>query len=131
MTLRVLVAAAVLATTFAVTPSGAWAEALVSAKDPADAQMKKMLDAVKAGSYQAFLADATPRLKGLGKPSFDLASAHFAPMLLKGYKTTLLGKVRKADHTIDIWKLQPASGPDEYEVRLVTKDGKVDGFQIQ
>jgi hypothetical protein len=106
---------------------------LVPAKDPADALMKKMLDAVKAASYEDFIADGTPRMKAGGKSAFGVASAHFAPLLLKGYKTTYLTRLRKLDHAVSLWKLEPAGASEDYEIRVVLqlKDGKVDDFRIQ
>jgi hypothetical protein len=107
-------------------------ETLVPAKDPADALMKKLLDAVKAGSYEAFVEDGTPKMKASGgRSAFGVASAHFAPMLRKGYKTTYLTRVRKSDHAISLWKLEPVGAAEDYVVRVVLKDGKVDGFWIE
>lgn len=104
--------------------------ALDPAKDPADALMKKMLDAVKAGSYEAFVADATPHMKAAARSAFGVASAHLAAQLLKGYKTTALGTLRKAGSTVHLWKLEPAGAAEDYEIRLVLEDGRVDGFSI-
>jgi alanine racemase len=104
---------------------------LVPAQDPADALMKKLLDAVKANAYDAYLADATPRMKASGRSSFGVASAHIAPLLLKGYKTTFLTNLRKTDHSVHLWKLEPAGAPEDYEIRLVMRDGKVDAFAIE
>ena len=106
------------------------AETLVPAKDPADALMKKMLDAIKAGSYDGFVADATPKMKAAAKSAFGVASAHLAPQLLKGYKTTALGVLRKTGNSVHLWKLEPAGAPEDYEIRLVLEDGKVGGFSI-
>jgi hypothetical protein len=107
------------------------ATTVTPAKDPADALMKKMLDAVKAGSYEAFVADGTPTMKSLGKSSFGIASAHFAPVLKKGYKTTYLARLRKKDAAMTLWKLEPNGGDEDYEIRVVLKDGKVDAFTMQ
>ena len=106
-------------------------DALVPAKDPADALMKKMLDALKAGSYEGFVADGTAKMKQGGRSAFGVASAHFAPLLMKGYKTTYLARVRKTGHAITLWKLEPAGAPEDYVIRVVVKDGKVDGFWIE
>jgi hypothetical protein len=107
-------------------------ETIVPAKDPADALMKRMLDAVKAGSYEDFVADGTPEMKAKeGRSAFGVASAHFAPMLMKGYKTTYLGRVRKTDHAISFWKLEPAGAPEDYVIKVVLKGGKVAGFWIE
>jgi hypothetical protein len=107
------------------------AESLVPAKDPADALMKKMLDAVKAGSYEDFVADGTAKMKAAGKSAFGVASAHFAPLLRKGYKTTYLGRLLKTGHALSLWKLEPAGAPEDYLVRVVLADHKVDGFWIE
>ena len=106
---------------------------LAPAKDPADALMKKMLDAVKAASYEDFIAEGTPKMKAAGKSAFGIASAHFAPLLLKGYKTTYLTRLRKGDRAVSLWKLEPAGAAEDYEIRVVlqVKDGKVDDFRIQ
>src|SRR6266700_758442 len=102
------------------------AEPLVPAKDPADALMKRMLDAVKAGSYEDFVADGTAKMKaGAGKSAFGVASAHFAPLLRKGYKTTYLARLRKPDHAISLWKLEPAGESEDFLVRVVLEGTKV------
>jgi hypothetical protein len=106
-------------------------EKLVPAKNPADALMKKGLDAVKANDYAAFVADGTAKEKSLSKASFNLVSVHFAPMLLKGYKTTFLATLRKPDNTTHLWKLEPAGGKEDFVIKLVVIDGKVDAFSIQ
>ena len=106
-------------------------DVLVPAKDPADALMKSMLDALKAGSYEDFAAASTPEFKAGGRTPFGVASAHFAPLLMKGYKTTYLCRVRKTDYAISLWKLEPAGAPEDYVIRVAVKDGKVDGFWIE
>jgi hypothetical protein len=108
----------------------AHAETLVPAKDPADALMKKLLDALKANDYAAFVADGTPRHRTLSKGAFGLVSAHLGPMLMKGYKTTVLTILRKPDHSIHLWKLEPAGAEEDFELKLVLKNGKVDAFSI-
>jgi hypothetical protein len=107
------------------------AETVSPAKDPADAPMKRMLDAVKAASYEAFVAEGTPRLKANGKSAFGVASAHYAPLLLRGYKTTYLCALRKAGGSLHLWKLEPAGAAEDYEIRVVLKEGRVDAFSIQ
>jgi hypothetical protein len=107
------------------------AETLVPAKDPADAHMKRMLDAVKAKSYDAFVASGTPRMREQGRTAFGVAAAHFAPILMKGYKTTYLGRIHKPDRAISLWKLQPPGGAEDYLVRVVMMGELVDGFWIE
>jgi hypothetical protein len=138
MTPRMLVAALFAAVVCRATPgeaapaASAASAASAAAKDPADGFMKKMLDAIKVRRYDDFVADGTPKLRALGKPSFTLVSAHFAPLLLGGYKTTYLAKLTKPHVTISLWKLEPnATASEDFEIRLVLKSGKVDAFSIQ
>jgi hypothetical protein len=136
MTLRVLAVAAVLSTTAYLGSFAAAAPGEMSAAaDPADALMKKMLDALKARRFEDFVADGTPKLKSLAKQSFALVSAHFSPLLLGGYKTTYLARLRKPDLAISLWKLEPTGStkgvPEDFEIRVVLKAGKVDAFSIQ
>jgi hypothetical protein len=111
-------------------PAAGRAQTVVPAKDPADALMKKLLDGLKANDYAAYVADGTPRYQKLGKGAFRLVSARFAPLLMKGYKTTLLTTLRKPDNTTHLWKLEPAGAEEDFELKLVLKAGKVDAFSI-
>jgi hypothetical protein len=108
----------------------AGAETVVPAKDPGDALMKGLLDALKANDYAAFVADGTAKHKASAKAAFGRSSARFGPMLMKGYKTTVLTILRKPDVTIHLWKLEPAGADEDFELRLVMKDGKVDSFSV-
>jgi hypothetical protein len=107
------------------------AETPVPAKDPADAHMKRMLDAIKAKKYDEFVESPTPRFREQGRSAFGVAAAHYAPMLLKGYKTTYLGRIHKPERAISLWKLQPAGGGEDYLVRVVMMGELVDGFWIE
>ncbi|HVZ70868.1 MAG TPA: hypothetical protein VHJ20_00720 [Polyangia bacterium] len=133
MTRRATLSSLLLAAFFlAFSGAAAHAGKLVPAKDPADALMKKLVDAVKANDHAAFVADGTAKHQAISKATFNLVSAHFAPMLLKGYKTTFLAVLRKPDNTTHLWKLEPtgAGFKEDYELKLVIKDGKVDSFSI-
>jgi hypothetical protein len=105
-------------------------ETIAPAKDPADAHMKRMMYAIKSGSYEDFAAAGTPEFKAGGRTPFGVASAHFAPMLVKGYKTTYLCRLHKTDHAISLWKLEPAGAPEDYLIKVVMRGGKVSGFWI-
>jgi hypothetical protein len=106
------------------------AETVVPAKDPGDALMKNLLDALKANDYTAFVADGTAKHKTSGKAAFGRLSGQLGPLLTRGYKTTVLTILRKPDVTIHLWKLEPAGANEDFELRLVTKDGKVDSFSV-
>jgi hypothetical protein len=130
MTLRGLAGAVLVATIVVVSPLArrpALAEPVVPAKDPADALMKRMLDALKADAYDLWIETA-PKLTG--KRTFETLRAHYGPMLLKGYKTTYLAKLREADGIVHLWKLEPAESREDFEIRLMLKDGRVEAFVI-
>ena len=131
MTVRVAVG--VLAAVLVAAPVArvaAQVEQVMPAKDPADALMKKMLDALKAGSYDLWVETA-PKLRSMGKPAFEAFRARYGPMLLKGYKTTYLATLRKGELTVHLWKLEPAGATEDFEVRLSMRDGAVQTLGIQ
>jgi hypothetical protein len=103
---------------------------VVPAKDPADAFMKAMLDALKANDPVGFVAAGTPRLKAMKKSTFAAMSARFAPMLLRGYKTTVLGEKPVRGGATHLWRLELAGG-EAFEIEVVTKADKVDAFSIR
>jgi hypothetical protein len=90
----------------------------------------RMLEAVKANSYEDFIAAGGDKFKATAKPSFSTASGYFGPMLKKGYKTTFLTTLRKDDHELLLWKLAIPGGKDDFEVRIAIVNGKVDGFWL-
>jgi hypothetical protein len=90
----------------------------------------KMLEAVKASSYDDFIAAGGEKFKATAKPSFSTASSYFGPMLKKGYKTTFLTTLRKDDHELLLWKLAIPGGKDDFEVRIAIANGKVEGFWL-
>jgi hypothetical protein len=131
MKLRALSVAAVAALVF-VAPAArvsAQVEHVLPVKDPADAPMKALLDALKAGAYDLW-RDTAPKLPG-GRAAFDSLRARVGARLLKGYKTTSLVTLRKPDGDLHLWKLEPADAREDFEVRLFMKDGQVTSFAIE
>jgi hypothetical protein len=104
-------------------------EHVLPAKDPADAPMKALLDALKSGAYGLW-SETAPKLPG-GKPTFEALRARVGARLLKGYKTTLLGTLRKPDGDLHLWKLEPAGAREDFEIRLLMKDAQVASFTIE
>jgi hypothetical protein len=129
MTPRVLVVAVVLAASCSM-PSPAAAETVVPAKEPGDALMKGLLDALKSGSYTAYGSVSAPDTK-ISQPSFERLSREWAPQLLRGYKTTYLGKVKKPDHDLDLWNLDPAGSPEEFVLMVSVKGGRIAAFSFR
>ena len=97
-----------------------------------EAQMKKMLEAIKAKSYDDFLGDADDRMRmALSKAQFEGVCGLLSARLQQGYKTSYLGKLRQQGFDNHLWKLEPADGKDEHLIKMAVKDGKVGGFFIQ
>jgi hypothetical protein len=132
MNVRVVAAVGVLAVLAAAPVSRVTAqvEQVLPAKDPADALMKRMLDALKADSYDLWV-DTAPKLRSMSKPAFEAFRARYGPMLLKGYKTTYLATLRKGELAVHLWKLEPAGATEDFEVRLSMRDGAVGALGIQ
>jgi hypothetical protein len=129
MKLRVLSAAALLVFVAPAARVSAQVEHVMPVKDPADAPMKALLDALKAGAYDLW-RETAPKLPG-GKPAFEALRARVGALLLKGYKTTSLGMLRKPDGDLHLWKLEPAGAREDFEIRLLMKDGQVTSFTIE
>jgi hypothetical protein len=99
--------------------------------DPPEATLKKMLEAVKTKSYDAFLADADDAVRAkLTRQNFEGVSALIGPRLKQGYKTSYLTRLRKEGFATHLWKLEFSDGKDEALVTMSVKDGKVAGIFI-
>jgi len=97
-----------------------------------EAQMKRMVEAIKAKSYEDFVADADDKMRvALTKQMFEGVAGLLAPRLQQGYKTSHLGKLRQQGFETHLWKLELADGKDEHLVKMSVKDGKVGGFWVQ
>jgi hypothetical protein len=129
MKLRAALFAAVIVIVAPATRLSAQVERVMPAKDPADAPMKALLDALKAGAYDLW-RDTAPNLPG-GQAAFERLRARVGARLLKGYKTTALGTLRKPDGDLHLWKLEAAGAREDLEIRLLMKDGQVQSFTIE
>jgi hypothetical protein len=100
--------------------------------DPPEAVMKKMMEALRSKSHDAFLGDCDETMRAaLSKEQFEGVASMMAPSLQPGYKTTYLGKLRQKGHDVHLWRLTPATVKDETLIRLSIKDKKVSGFFLQ
>jgi hypothetical protein len=96
-----------------------------------EAILVKMIDAVKAESYDDFVKYASVRLKAqLSHQQFEGICGLYTAPLRKGYKLEYLGQLRQKGTVVLLWKITVTDSPDEALLRLVTKDGKVDGFTV-
>jgi len=92
----------------------------------------KMIEAVKAQSYDDFLTDADDHLKtNLSRQQFEGICGLYTAPLRKGYRLEYLGQLRQQGTYVYLWKIAIVGGQDETLLRLVTKDGKAYGFTVQ
>lgn len=91
----------------------------------------RMIEAIKARSYDDFLADADAQLEAqLGRAQFDELCGLYAGPLRRGYRLVYLGHLRQRGTVVLLWKLTAVDSPDEDLLRIVMRDGRVEGFSI-
>ena len=92
----------------------------------------KMIEAVKAQSYDDFLADADAKFKSqFSRQQFEGICGLYTAPLRKGYRLEYLGQLRQRGAFVYLWKVSVVDGQDESLVRLAMKDGKVSGVWVQ
>ena len=107
--------------------------ALATPAAPAGAErvLVKMIEAVKAQSYEDFLTDADAQLKSnLSRQQFEGICGLYTAPLRKGYRLEYLGQLRQRGAFVYLWKITVVDGQDETLIRFVMKDGKVSGFWV-
>jgi hypothetical protein len=107
--------------------------ARAEAAAPADAQKlaTKMIDAVVAQSYEAFLADADANLKThLTRQQFEGLCGLYTQPLKKGYKLDYFGHLKQRGYVVHVWKISTTGAPEEALIRMAVKDGKVGGVWV-
>ena len=100
---------------------------------PADAQkfLSRMIEAVKAESYEAFLVDADANLKThLSRQQFEGLCGLYTQPLKKGYTLDYFGHLKQHGHLVHVWKISANGSPDDALIKLAIKDGKVSGVWV-
>lgn len=108
--------------------------ALAAAAPPAGVErvLVKMIEAVKAQSYDDFLSDADALLKSnLSRQQFEGLCGLYTAPLRKGYGFEYLGQLRQRGLPVYLWKIAVVDEQDEGLIKLVMKDGKASGFWVQ
>ena len=101
---------------------------------PAEAEklLLRLIEAVKAESYDAFLSDADANMKKqLSRQQFEGLCGLYTKPLKQGYTLSYFGQLRQRGMTVYVWRVAAAGAPDEALVRLWLKDGKVSGVVVQ
>jgi hypothetical protein len=107
--------------------------ALASPAAPAGPEraLVKMIEAVKATSYEEFLTDADAQFKAqFSRQQFEGTCGLYTAPLRKGYRLEYLGQLRQRGGFVYLWKISVVDGQDETLLRLVMKDGKISGFGV-
>ena len=111
-------------------PRAALAEAAAPAE--ADKLLHKLIEAVKAESYDAFLTDADANMKKqLSRQQFEGLCGLYTKPLKQGYTLSYFGQLKQRGMVVYVWKVAAAGAPDEALVHLWLKDGKVGGVVVQ
>jgi hypothetical protein len=111
-------------------PHAARAEGAAPAQ--AEKLLLKLIEAVKAESYDAFLADADANMKKqLSHQQFEGFCGLYTKPLKQGYTLTYFGQLKQRGMAVYVWKVAAAGAQDEALVRLWVKDGKVGGVLVQ
>ncbi len=92
-------------------------------------EFKRMLAAVKANSYDQFMANTDAAFKG-GFPQkmFDGLAGKLGPRLQNGYSATFLTTLNQSGYVAYVWKLSFKDGGDDFLITMFTKDNAVSGF---
>lgn len=108
------------------------AHAEAAAPPEAERLLIKLIDAVKAESYDAFLADADASMKKqLSRQQFEGLCGLYTKPLKKGYTLQYFGQLKQRTHAVYVWKVSSPDAPDDVLVRLLLKDNKVAGVMVQ
>ena len=104
--------------------------ARAEAAAPPEAQkvLKKMIEAIKAESYDAFLEDADAAMKKqLSRQQFEGMCGLYTKPLKKGYNLDYFGQLKQRGMAIYVWKVSVPGEQEDVLVSLALKDGKVAG----
>lgn len=93
--------------------------------------LARMIDAVKAESYEAFLADADANLKThLSRQQFEGICGLYTQPLKKGYTLGYFGRLKQHGYLVYVWKITSTGAEDDALIKLAVKDAKVGGVWV-
>jgi hypothetical protein len=91
----------------------------------------KMIEAVKAESYDAFLVDADASLKKqFSRQQFEGMCGLYTKPLKRGYAVEYLGQLRQRGMAVYLWKVSVPGEQEDVLVKLAMKDGRVGGVAV-
>jgi hypothetical protein len=105
----------------------------MAADAPKDAQAAsgKLLSAIVADDYNAFISDGEPAFKALKKEAFDSVVMQLSLRFKTGYEAIYLGELKQKGYQVTLWKLSFKDGGDDMLATLSLKEKKVGGFWIK
>ena len=93
---------------------------------------KNLMSATESNNYEAFMAESDTGMRAaLSKPMLASASAQLSPRMEKGYDSIYLGKLKKADNRVYLWKIGFKDGGDDILATLSVKNAKASGFYLK
>ena len=112
-------------------PGAASAREEIAAPPEAQKIVVRMIEAVKAESYDAFLVDADANLKThLSRQQFEGVCGLYAQQLKKGYTLDYFGHLKQRGYLVHVWKITATGAQEDALIKLALKDGKVGGVWI-
>jgi hypothetical protein len=91
----------------------------------------KLLSAIEAKDYGAFVADGEPAFKALPRENFNFVAAQLASALSVDHAVTYLGALKQRGYRMTLWKVSFSNGSDDMLATLSVRNGKVGGFFIK
>ncbi len=102
-----------------------------TAPPEAEKLLLRMIEAVKAESYEAFLADGDANLKKqLSRQQFEGMCGLYTKPLKRGYTLEYFGQLKQRGMAVYVWKASAAGAQEDVLVKLAMKDGKVSGVWV-
>lgn len=108
--------------------------AALSAAKPESSVKKifyQLLSAIQATDREAFVAEATDRVKKeITQKFMEKVHKLMGSRLKKGYEATYLGQLKKQEYQVHLWKVTFKDNGDDYLIRVALKDGKMATFNL-
>jgi RNA polymerase sigma factor (sigma-70 family) len=91
--------------------------------------LQRMLAAVLADDYEAFLADASDMFKVASTPeTWRRVRSNWGNWMSGGFEVQPVGRLRRERHTVFLFKLEFRDGTEDELLQLALEDGRVTGF---
>ena len=94
-----------------------------------DAKFKTICRAYEQNDYATFCSVMNETMrKAVPKENFDSAGQSLAVYFKADYRTTYMGEMMQAEHTVHFWRLSAPAAKVDFLVRMAVKDDLVSGI---